>query len=205
MKPIKHHRGEATRAAILSAAEKVFADLGFGTARLDNVADAVGIRRPSVLYYYPGKQELYDAVEADIFDAMQKATLERIGSIDKPLDRLLAALDAWLDFMVARPSAARFIQRNVADVTPRRGKPIEFSQTALTLIEEILEQGIAEKTFRPISSIHIVNAVASSALFYVCNGGQLGSDRHYDPTDPEQLREFRALIHRTARAAVQPD
>lgn len=205
MKPIKHHRGEATRMAILDAAEQVFADLGFGTARLDNVADAVGIRRPSVLYYYPGKQELYDAVEADIFAAMQKATLERIATVSDPLDRLLTMLDAWLDFLVDRPTAARFIQRNVADVTPRRGKPIEFSQTSLSLIEEVMSDGIRQKVFRPISPIHMVNAVASSALYYVCNGGQLGPERRYDPKDPAQLEEFRALIHRTARAAVLMD
>jgi TetR/AcrR family transcriptional regulator len=42
-------------------------------------------------------------------------------------------------------------------------------------------------------------------LHYVCNGRQLGPGRSYDPANPQQLAEFRAMMHRLAKAAVAPE
>lgn len=204
MRPV-HARGEETRQSILEAAESIFADIGYGAARLDQVAQAVGIRRPSILYYFASKQDLYDAVEADIFASMHAFAQERIQGVTDPLDRLLALLDAWLDFNVARPSAARIIQRLVADAaTPRRNNPTEFSFSALEDIEAVFADGVRAGAFRPLSPMLFLNGVAGSVLFYVCNSGQLGDTRRYDPADPAELARFRALLHLLARTAVRP-
>lgn len=195
-------RGDATRQSILDAAERIFADLGYAAARLEDVAQAVGIRRPSIVYYFPGKQQLYDEVEADIFASMHSFVLERMNGVTDPMARLLALLDAWLDFMVGRPTAARIIQRLIADVGPRGDDPVQFSETALRDIEAVVAAGVATGAFRPVSAMLLLNGVAGGALFYVCNAGQLGSARSYDPADPAELERFRALLHTLARAAV---
>ena len=204
IKPIRHSRGEATRQAILDAAETIFAEVGFTTARLEDVAAVVGIRRPSIVYYFSNKQDLYDAVEEDIFAGMHRVALARMAQHDKPLDKLLGLLDGWLDFLVARPSAARIIQRLVADVTPRAGNPTQFSNILLRDVETVVNEGVAAGDFRPVRPMHVVNAVGSSSLFYVCNGKQLGSSRSYDAADPEELESFRELLHLLTRAAVAP-
>lgn len=197
-------RGEATRQAILDAAETVFAEVGFTTARLEDVAAAVGIRRPSIVYYFTTKQELYDAVEADIFAAMHGLAIQRVAAEQAPIDKLIALLDGWLDFLVRRPTAARIIQRLVADVTPRAGDPTQFSNILLRDVETVVNEGVAVGAFRPLPPMHIVNAVGSSSLFYVCNGKQLGANRSYDAADPKELESFRALLHLLIRAAVAP-
>ncbi|WP_380878628.1 hypothetical protein ACFB49_17810 [Sphingomonas sp. DBB INV C78] len=202
--PVRQARGDATRQAILDAAETIFADLGYAAARLEDVAIAVGIRRPSIIYYFPGKQELYDAVESDIFAAMHAFVMERTAGATTPMDRLLALLDAWLDFLVQRPTAARILQRLIADVGPRGTNPVKFSDTALRDMEEIVATGVDSGAFRPVSPMLIVNGVAGGALFYVCNGRQVGPNRAYDPADPVVLGRFRDQLHRLARAAVSP-
>ncbi|MDX3884604.1 MULTISPECIES: TetR/AcrR family transcriptional regulator [Edaphosphingomonas] len=200
--PVRQARGDATRQSILDAAEVVFAEQGYAAARLEDVALAVGIRRPSIVYHFPGKQELYDAVEADIFASMHAYVVAHTAGVTDPMARLLALLDAWLDFMVARPTAARIIQRLIADVGPRAGNPIEFSETALRDIEAIVAAGVEAGHFRPVPAMMILNGVAAGAIFYVCNARLLGEGRTYDPADPAELARFRALIHTLARAAV---
>lgn len=199
---VRQARGDATRQSILDAAEVIFAELGYAGARLEDVALAVGIRRPSIVYYFPGKQELYDAVESDIFAAMHTFVLERTATVSEPMDRLLALLDAWLDFMVQRPAAARIIQRLIADAGPRGDNPVEFSELALRDIEEIVTAGVNAGVFRPIPAMLLLNGVAGGALFYVCNGRQLGAGRNYDAADPIEVERFRTLLHTLARAAV---
>lgn len=195
-------RGDATRQAILDAAEQVFADLGYAAARLEDVAQAVGIRRPSIVYYFPGKQQLYDEVEADIFAAMHAFVILRMVGAEKPLEKLLALLDAWLDFLVQRPTAARIIQRLVADPGPRSDNPVQFSETALNDFEAVVSAGVEDGSFRRIAAMHILNSVAAGALFYVCNAKQLGAGRDYDPRDPAVLAEFRTMMHEQAKASV---
>lgn len=202
---VRQARGDITRQSILDAAEIVFADLGYAGARLEDVAQAVGIRRPSIVYYFPGKQELYDAVESDIFAAMHAFVLERTAAATAPMDRLLALLDGWLDFMVQRPAAARIIQRLIADAGPRGDNPTLFSELALRDIEMTIADGVAAGVFRPIPPMLLLNGVAGGALFFVCNSRQLGANRNYDATDPAEVERFRALLHTLARAAVAGD
>lgn len=204
LRAIRQMRGEATRQAILEAAEQIFANVGFDAARLEDVALAVGIKRPSIIYYFPTKQDLYDAVESDIFEAMHHMADEKMAAASAPLARLLALLDAWLDFQIARPTASRIILRLVADSTPRHGNPTQFSHSAISDMERVIADGIKAGAFRPLPAMHLVNAVASSALFYVCNSSQFGADRLYDPAEPARLAEFRALLHLMAKTAVSP-
>ncbi|CCA90309.1 MULTISPECIES: TetR/AcrR family transcriptional regulator [unclassified Novosphingobium] len=205
MKAIRHQRGKATREAIVKAAETVFAEVGYGEARLEDIAAIVGVRRPSMVYYFAGKQELYDAVEADIFEAMHHFSRERLEGVTGPLEKLLALTDAWLDFIVARPTAARIIQRLIADVRPRQGNPIEFSHVALDILEDIVTEGVESGRFRPVSPMFVLNGVSGGILFYVNNSTLIGEQRFYEPSDPETLAEYRALLGRLIRAAVLCD
>lgn len=200
----RKERADATRDAILREAELVFAATGFRAARLEDIADAVGIRRPSLLHHFPTKQLLYDAVEQQIFDSMHMACEVRTADVADPIARLLAHLDAWLDFFVVRPSAARIVQRLIADSAIRHGNPVEFSFVVLDDIDRTLAYGIAQDAFVPISTMNFINGVAAGIIFFVCNSRQVGEQRRYDPADPAALAAFRTLLHKLARTAVLP-
>ncbi len=202
---LKQPRAEATRRSILRAAEDIFADVGFTTAKLEDVARVVGIRRPSIVYHFPGKQELYDAVESTIFETMHALVQVRLDGVSGALPRLIALLDTWLDYMVERPSAARIIMRLVADVTPRHGDPVRYSRLVLADLDAIVAEGIEAGVFRPLAGATVLNGVGASVLFYVCNGNQVGVERTYDAADPATLAAFRALLHRIAHAAILID
>lgn len=197
-------RADATREAILHEAERVFAATGFRAARLEDMADAVGIRRPSLLHHFSTKKMLYDAVEQRIFEAMHMACEARTADVEDPTAKLLAHLDAWLDFFVGRPTAARILQRLVADTAVQQGNPMEFSSVALEDMDRTLAYGIAQGVFVPLSTMTFINGVAGGILFFVCNSRQVGEQRRYEPSDPADQAVFRTLLHKLARAAVLP-
>src|SRR5882762_5648479 len=48
-----------SRAALLNAAKRVFAELGFAGATVKDLADAAGVNVSLVSYYFDGKENLY--------------------------------------------------------------------------------------------------------------------------------------------------
>ena len=63
----RRSNGIHTRAEIVTAAERHFAERGFEATRLDDIADDVGIRRAAIFYHFGDKQELYAAVLGEVF------------------------------------------------------------------------------------------------------------------------------------------
>jgi len=59
------------RDLILEKASTLFMDKGFSATTLEEIAEAVGIKRESLYYYYPGKYDLlYDIIAPQIANVM---------------------------------------------------------------------------------------------------------------------------------------
>ncbi len=134
----------ATRAQLLGAAEIAFAERGFESTRLSDVAKEAGIRRPSLLYHFPTKLDLYCAVVRSTFEDLGAALtgpLEAPGLLfDARLEALLGAFGSFLD---ARPAAARIVLRELLDgLGPGRDILLEVAVPLLDRVEgSVAEDG----------------------------------------------------------------
>lgn len=61
-----------TRQRILSEALRLFAASGFDAVRVQQIADAVGIRAPSLYKHFKSKQEIFDTILAEMEERYQK-------------------------------------------------------------------------------------------------------------------------------------
>ena len=198
----KLSKGEITRRNILKAAETSFAELGYDAARLETIAEEVGIKQAAIFYYFPSKRRLFDELGLDIHESLVSLTKTRLSGVEDPWEQLMLLVETWLDFMVARPSAARIILRNCA--TPVVGdEPAEaYSTDALQLLRGIISEGISVERFADVNSMYLVNLLSGSILHYVCNPEQLGSERPYRPEDPTEIAVFKTVLRKTARAVL---
>lgn len=105
----------STRTRILEEAERTFGRLGYARTRLADVAEAVGIRRPSLLYHFPSKADLYRAVVRRTFAAVETLAASGLDAHRSAAERLDALLEAYRAYLADHPGAARIVVREVID------------------------------------------------------------------------------------------
>ncbi len=103
------------RAAILDAARMAFAEGSYHEVSLDSVAERAGVSKALLYEHFDSKRELYVAM----LEMHTQDLVGRIGSAVAAAEpgepRLLAGLNAFLDFVQDRRGGWRVIFRNAGD------------------------------------------------------------------------------------------
>jgi TetR/AcrR family transcriptional regulator len=195
-------KAERTRAAILAAAERRFARRGYAATRLEDVADAVGVKRAALFYHFRDKQALYDAVIEEAFRELV-AQVEAVLSAGGPIGpRVEAAVEAWVDAIQARPALARLILRHAADAEERPTTPLfPEAERLLRMAWALFEEGRRSGELQPLHDdpFHAASALIGATVFYVSALAPLLPPGDFDPLAEEQIAAHKRDALRTAR------
>lgn len=134
----------STRERLLEVAGQLFAERGYSGASLGEIANRLGIRKPSLYNHIASKDELFMELLERSLDAWQAAS-------DSPLDgagsahrRLRRHLQKTVDFAVESPHATALCRLAVSQVS---GDLAERA-SALLLRHRLEYQGVMERFFR---------------------------------------------------------
>jgi AcrR family transcriptional regulator len=101
---------------VLVAAAEVFRRLGYSQARLEDVAQEVGISRATLYYYVGTKEELLVALLEDPI-AQVTAGLKKVAAQDLPAsEKLAGALREYLHLLDEHPTLFIFLSENIHKV-----------------------------------------------------------------------------------------
>lgn len=117
-RPKKDPTREPTERRILRAAQDAFGPLGFHGANLADIAAEAGIRRPTLLYYFKSKRELYAAVVRSGFDGLTEAGMRGMAASGDFDDRLSAVVSELAAFAEEQLPLLQIIARELIDPTP---------------------------------------------------------------------------------------
>ncbi len=127
-----------TKERILAAAEHAFAEYGFAGVRLSQVAAEAGIRAPSLLYYFPTKVALYDAVTQGVFLELERAVLEGIES-KATLEQQVAQLaDTLITLASTRRAFLRLVVREMLSPNTVAAPAVEGLRRVVDGVTEFL-------------------------------------------------------------------
>jgi TetR/AcrR family transcriptional regulator len=190
-------RAARTRAAILDAAEAIFAERGFAATRLEDVAERVGIRRASIVYYFKDKRELYDAVLDEVFAGLERRIVSALSSLDPLPERVEAGVCAWVDYVGTRPTTARLLLREVADGSPDRDSALRrFTRPYFELIrKQVVERrDRAGEALEHVDPVLVASTIAGTTMFFVAAMPTLVPELGLQPTRPESLDTLREQL-----------
>src|SRR5579885_716087 len=103
------------RAAIVSAATKLFAARGFEGTALQDVADAVGVSKQAVLHHFPSKEHVRQAVLDGILAHWNEALPRLLLAATASTDRFEAVFGELHRFFASDPDRARLVMREALD------------------------------------------------------------------------------------------
>jgi TetR/AcrR family transcriptional regulator len=195
-------RAARTRAAVLDAAEDLFAERGFDATRLEEVAERVGIRRASIVYHFRDKRELYEAVLGRVLGELRERIEAALASGTPLASRIEAAVSAWVDFVGRRPTLARILLREAADATPERGQALRAHTEPFTALirRHVFERpGFRAARIDPIDPLHVASTVVGATVFLVAAMPALVPDRRLEPLGPAELASHEAEMRRVVR------
>lgn len=139
---------EATRAALLAAAERLIDEEGPDAASVRAVADQVGTSTRAVYSVFGSKQGLLEALATRFFEELQAAT-DAIPLTDDPAaDLVNGAMNAWRRTVLRHPSLYRLV---FLRLVPDLELGPEFGQVAYGALGQL--QALVERV-APGSDVH---------------------------------------------------
>jgi len=119
---IRRRDAEASRRAILDAAEQLFAQRGYERASLGEIGRRAGVSAALPAYFFGGKEGLYEAVlerllaereeRLEPLAARAAVEFERNGELRPALELLI---DGYIDFLRERTALVRLMGREALD------------------------------------------------------------------------------------------
>lgn len=166
---------ERNEAALLRAAERVFARAGFAGATVADIAAEAGVPKANLHYYYPAKRDLYLAVLENIL-ALWLAETDAITEDADPRAALGAYIRAKMRFSREFPEASRVFANEVLHGAPEIGAflagPLKRLVAAKT---RVMRQWIAAGRMAPIDPLQLFFAIWATTQTYADFAAQVNA------------------------------
>lgn len=185
---------QQNEALILQAAEKVFAEAGFGGATMQLIADLAGLPKANLHYYFATKEDLYRRVVRDIFEIWLHAA-EAMDDAPGPVEGIGAYIEAKMDISRRHPDGSKVWASEVM-----HGAPVIQDYLETTLRDwtsgriALIQRWIDEGKMRPIDPRHLLYMLWATTQHYADFGHQIETLNGGKPLSDAEWNAAKAAV-----------
>lgn len=163
---------ERTRAQLLAAGERLFAQKGYDATSLDTLAREAGVNKAMVSYHFGGKQGLYNALLLEVLQPLVEQVRLLRETPGSAGDRLRGFIRLFGETHARRPFLSSLVLRELL----AGGHRLEMSAlpqflAVFGVLSEILQQGVREGSFRPTHPMITHLQLMGSLVFFFATAG----------------------------------
>jgi len=188
-----------SRGAILRAAIGEFAEQGEAGARTDAIAQAAGVNKALIHYYFGTKEALYATVLEEVFTGLAERFRQVLNGPGSPGERMLRYYLAHFDHLAGANNFARLLGQEL--MRARAGQPTRISQIVNLCFAPVhaalcatLADGMAAGELRQLDPGHAVLSLTGANVFYFISAPFFREMTGRDPRDPEMLARQRPAL-----------
>lgn len=168
MTPARNGRMEPAtdrRATIVAEAARLFDENGYANTSMEDLARVVGIAKPTLYHYFPGKDEILYEIHEAFIELLLAKHAQRRASESSPSRLLLGIMTDILELMETHKAHVRVFFEHHRELSPDRGaamkaKRDEFQGMVTHLVRDAIEQG----EFKDVDP-----ELVGLAIFGMCN------------------------------------
>jgi AcrR family transcriptional regulator len=166
MKPRASKRNELQRQSILEATSRLFIDKGFGGTNFNDIADALGVTRTALYYYFPSKESLLEALTEEVTEKASQLAQSVSGRDELPADEALRQLILQhAGLILSHPLQFRVVERSESSLPePRRSGAEHARRAVLGHFVRVIQRGIDTGLFRATDA-----RIAAFSIIGMCN------------------------------------
>jgi len=191
---------ERNRTTILEAALEVFSRYGFRGATLDQIAQAAGLSKPNLLYYFPSKEAIHAALLSGLMENWLEP-LEALKADGDPVEEIIAYVLRKLDMARDLPRESRLFANEIVQGAPRILDQIQGPLKSLVDDKAAVIQGWADAgQLAPLDPYHLIFSIWSTTQHYADFDVQVRSilepvgNAHFDDASTFLQHLFRAAL-----------
>jgi AcrR family transcriptional regulator len=187
------------RERILEVATRLFAALGYDGTSTRMIAEAAGLNVATIAYHVGGKRDLYLAVMERAHLAERTALDRALAEIPPNREGLLALVDGYVDFCIARPEIpALWMHRWLSDAADIAHLEEQYVRPLIELVTGVARKVVADD----VDVDYVVWTIVWCTHGFGCGGlldtggNRLGLD------DPAAVARFRTQMRRVVAAEI---
>lgn len=157
---------QKNRDTILDAALEVFSIHGFRGATLDQIADLAGLSKPNLLYYFPSKEAVHQALLTGLLDTWLDP-LRAMNPMGDPVAEILGYVRRKLDLARDYPRESRLFANEILQGAPRMRDAIEGDLKALVAEKAvILTRWMENGRIARVNPVHLIFSIWALTQHY---------------------------------------
>jgi TetR/AcrR family transcriptional regulator len=159
----------AKLAAKLYGAADLIAERGLADAKIDEIAEAAGIPKATLYYYFSGKEEILSFLLADMLELIAGEVGTAVTAPGTARERLEQAVQAQLRVMLEHPAVCMALVGDLGRATRLPELAVALRTAFHEPIEELLAEGVADGSLRqladpPVVALSIFGAITVAGL-----------------------------------------
>ncbi len=161
-------RRQAREKEILEAAARVFRSKGYHAARIQDVAEAVGMQKGSLYYYISTKEDLLRGLVEGPLQAMNDTTRAILATGHRPAQKLERVIENHLRLLQEhRDTIGIFLREDLSLLDEASDRDLRaLAREYEDLLEALLREGVAQGVF----AAALDPRITVKALVGMCNG-----------------------------------
>lgn len=165
--PQKTVRRELLQDSIMEAASRLFIQRGFQGTSMGDIAEAMGVTRTAIYYYFRNKEAILRELTSGITEMAAKLAVGVTTEHADPEETLRKLVAQHASLILANPLQFRVVERNEEQLSPAIKKKAEASRRmVLERFSAAIDAGIRTGQFRNVNP-----KVAAFAIIGMCNWG----------------------------------
>ena len=157
---------QKNRTMILEGALTVFSAQGFRGATIDQIAEAAGLSKPNVLYYFGSKEEIYRSLLTGLLD-LWLDPLRQIDPRGEPLDEIHRYVTVKLGLSRDYPRESRLFANEILQGAPLLTEVLEGELR--DIVDDkvaIFDRWIADRRLAQVDTRHLIFSIWALTQHY---------------------------------------